>query len=122
MGCLFALFAGAFPRFAVFFIWLARPALFSAAFGGSWFLPLLGIIFLPFTTLMYVILWTPGIGVVGWDWLWLGLAVYSYDANQGESADIAHLLDAIEVAGIQFKDLETRQNSLEEIFVNLVKK
>ena len=75
MGCLFAVFAGAFPRFAVFFIWLARPALFSAAFGGSWFLPLLGIMFLPFTTLMYVIMWTPGIGLVGWDWLWLGLAV-----------------------------------------------
>jgi ABC-2 type transport system ATP-binding protein len=48
--------------------------------------------------------------------------VYTYDANQGESADIAHLLDAIDTAGIQFKDLETRQNSLEEIFVNLVKK
>jgi ABC-2 type transport system ATP-binding protein len=48
--------------------------------------------------------------------------VYTYDAVQGESADIAHLLDAIDSAGIQFKDLETRQNSLEEIFVNLVKK
>jgi len=48
--------------------------------------------------------------------------VYTYDANQSESADIAHLLDAIAAAGIQFKDLETRQNSLEEIFVNLVKK
>ncbi|MES2624234.1 MAG: ABC transporter ATP-binding protein [Pseudomonadota bacterium] len=48
--------------------------------------------------------------------------MYTYDANQGDSADIAHLLDAITAAGIQFKDLETRQNSLEEIFVNLVKK
>src|SRR5687767_3525062 len=48
--------------------------------------------------------------------------VYTYDANLSETADIAHLLDAIAAAGIQFKDLETRQNSLEEIFVNLVKK
>jgi ABC-2 type transport system ATP-binding protein len=48
--------------------------------------------------------------------------VYTYDANQSETADIAHLLDAIDAAGFQFKDLETRQNSLEEIFVNLVKK
>src|SRR3546814_18141375 len=47
--------------------------------------------------------------------------VYIYDANRGESADIAHLLDAIEAAGFHFKDLETRQNSLEEIFVNLVR-
>jgi ABC-2 type transport system ATP-binding protein len=46
--------------------------------------------------------------------------VYTYDA-QSESSDITHLLDAIGAAGIAFKDLETRQNSLEEIFVNLVK-
>lgn len=45
---------------------------------------------------------------------------YTYDA-QSESSDITHLLDALESAGIRFKDLETRQNSLEEIFVNLVK-
>lgn len=45
--------------------------------------------------------------------------VYTYDATS-ESSDITHLLDAIGAAGIAFKDLETRQNSLEEIFVNLV--
>ena len=47
--------------------------------------------------------------------------VYTYDAQQ-ESSDITALLDALETANLQFKDLETRQNSLEEIFVNLVKK
>ena len=47
--------------------------------------------------------------------------VYTYDAQQ-ESSDITALLDALEAANLQFKDLETRQNSLEEIFVNLVKK
>lgn len=73
MGCLFAIFAGMFPRLGVLFIWLARPTFFSAAFGGSWFWPLLGILFLPFTTLMYVLLWSPG-GVGGWDWFWLVLA------------------------------------------------
>jgi hypothetical protein len=75
MGCLFAVFAGIFPRFATLLIWMARPALFSAAFGGSWFWPLIGIFFLPFTTLMYVLLWSPGVGVSGFDWFWLGLAV-----------------------------------------------
>ena len=74
MGCLFAIFAGAFPRLGVLFIWLARPVLFSSAFGGSWILPLLGIIFLPFPTLMYILLWSPG-GLVGFDWFWLILAV-----------------------------------------------
>lgn len=47
--------------------------------------------------------------------------VYTYDAQQ-ESSDITALLDALEAVNLQFKDLETRQNSLEEIFVNLVKK
>jgi hypothetical protein len=26
MGCLFALFAGLFPRLALFILWIARPA------------------------------------------------------------------------------------------------
>lgn len=47
--------------------------------------------------------------------------VYTYDAHQ-ESSDITALLDAVEAAGLTFMDLETKQNSLEEIFVNLVKK
>ena len=74
MPCLFALMAGFFPRLASLFIWFARPNMFCAAFGGSWFWPLLGIIFLPFTTLMYVILWS-ATGLTGWDWVWLILAV-----------------------------------------------
>ncbi|MGM0638597.1 MAG: ABC transporter ATP-binding protein, partial [Pseudomonadota bacterium] len=49
--------------------------------------------------------------------------VYSYDANvPGEDqAGIAELLADLEAAGIGFKDLHTRQSSLEEIFVSLVK-
>ena len=75
MPCLFALMAGFAPRLATLFLWLARPTLFSAAFNGSWFWPLLGVIFLPFTTIMYVLLWSPGIGLTAWDWMWLVLAV-----------------------------------------------
>lgn len=75
MGCLFAIFAGLFPRLAVLLIWLARPVLFSAAFGGFWLWPILDVIFLPFMTLMYVLLWTPGVGLIGLGRLWLILAV-----------------------------------------------
>ncbi len=46
--------------------------------------------------------------------------VYTYDTRT-DSSDITHLLDALEAAGIRFNDLDTRQSSLEEIFVNLVK-
>ncbi len=30
-----------------------------------------GIIFLPFTTLMYVLVYNPVVGVVGWGWFWV---------------------------------------------------
>ena len=75
MGCLFAAIAAFFPRIGVLFVWLARPAYFNAAFGGSWLWPILGVIFLPFTTLMYALIWSPTSGLVGLDWLWLILAV-----------------------------------------------
>ena len=46
--------------------------------------------------------------------------VYTYDA-QGERTGITTLLGELQSAGIRFRDLETRQSSLEEIFVNLVR-
>jgi hypothetical protein len=73
MGCLFAMFAGIFPRLGLFIIWIARPALVNAAF-DTWILPFLGIIFLPFATLIYVVLYTPGVGLSGWEWFWVVLA------------------------------------------------
>ena len=89
MPCLFAMFAGFFPRIGTLLLWLARPALFSAAFGGAWLWPVLGIIFLPFTTLMYVILWGPAGNLTGWDWLWLIMAVF-LDISHYASAGYAN--------------------------------
>jgi ABC-2 type transport system ATP-binding protein len=45
---------------------------------------------------------------------------YSYDA-QSEPSGIAALLPVLERAGIAFKDLQTRQSSLEDIFVSLTR-
>ncbi|HJV95788.1 MAG TPA: ABC transporter ATP-binding protein [Albitalea sp.] len=45
--------------------------------------------------------------------------IYTYDAR-GERPGIVELLDALAAAGVQFKDLQTTQSSLEDIFVNLV--
>ncbi len=73
MGCLFVMFAGLFPRLGLFIVWLMRPALVNAAF-DTWLWPLLGIIFLPFATLIYVILYTPGVGLTGWEWFWVIIA------------------------------------------------
>jgi ABC-2 type transport system ATP-binding protein len=44
---------------------------------------------------------------------------YTYDAQQ-EHSGIAALLEDLDRAGIAFKDLQTKQSSLEEIFVSLV--
>ncbi|WP_282608167.1 ABC transporter ATP-binding protein [Pelagibius sp. Alg239-R121] len=47
--------------------------------------------------------------------------VYTYD-TQAERTGIRSLLNELDKAGIKFKDLSTSQSSLEEIFVNLVKR
>ncbi len=45
---------------------------------------------------------------------------YTYD-TQGERTGITALLAALNLAGIRFKDLQTTQSSLEDIFVGLVR-
>jgi hypothetical protein len=72
-GCLNAI-VGSFSRIFLLFYWLARPVQMNAAFGG-FILPCLGFLFLPFTTLMYVLLVQGVGGIQGLDWLWLALAV-----------------------------------------------
>jgi ABC-2 type transport system ATP-binding protein len=47
--------------------------------------------------------------------------VYTYQAQEEAGGGIAGLLDQLEKLGIAFKDLQTRQSSLEDIFVSLVK-
>jgi ABC-2 type transport system ATP-binding protein len=47
--------------------------------------------------------------------------IYTYD-TQAERTGITALLRDLSEAGIRFKDINTTQSSLEEIFVNLVKK
>lgn len=85
-GCLTGFVAG-FSRFFLIFAWLARPIAFERVFGGSWIIPCLGIMILPFTTLMYVFLVTNGVGTIGGlsglDWLWMALAVVTDLATIG---------------------------------------
>src|SRR5580765_4566138 len=47
--------------------------------------------------------------------------VYTYD-TQASRTGITALLQSLSDAGIRFKDLQTKQSSLEDIFVNLVKR
>jgi hypothetical protein len=72
MCCLFTILLFLGPRAAIVVWWLVQPLRWQMAFGGFiW--GLLGFLFMPWTTLMYA-----GIGLnglVGLDWLWIGLAV-----------------------------------------------
>lgn len=47
--------------------------------------------------------------------------IYTYD-SQGSRTGITHLLTDLAEAGIRFKDLDTSQSSLEDIFVDLVRR
>ncbi len=71
-GCLTAM-VSSFSRIVLLFAWFARPGLMNAAF-GTFIVPCLGFLFLPFTTLMYVILIQGPGRSEGLDWLWLLLA------------------------------------------------
>jgi len=62
------------PRAAILVWWLIDSTRWEAAF-DSFFWPLLGFVFLPWTTLMYVAVAPTG-SVVGFDWVWLALAVF----------------------------------------------
>ena len=73
-GCLFALAAASAPRLVLLFTWIFTP-LVSRAFQSALLVPLLGIIFLPFTTLMYVLFWAPPFGVTGWGWFFVVLGL-----------------------------------------------
>ena len=70
--CLFLILLLLGPRSVILVWWLLQPMRWEIAF-GSFIVPFLGFLFLPWTTLMYVIV-APG-GLVGLDLLWMGLAV-----------------------------------------------
>lgn len=84
MVCLFALLAAFAPRLALLFLWLFTN-LVTRAF-DTFIVPLLGIIFLPFTTLMYVLVWTPGYGVIGFGWFWVIIGLFIDIASYGGGA------------------------------------
>ncbi len=47
--------------------------------------------------------------------------LYTFDASSTRTG-ITSLLDDLKIAGIQFTDIQTRQSSLEDIFVDLISK
>jgi hypothetical protein len=67
VNCMIALFGLIFPRAIGVFWWLTDSARWTQVFGSGVLIPALGILFLPWTTLMYLFFWKPdGIDLLGW--------------------------------------------------------
>jgi CDP-diglyceride synthetase len=73
MGCLLALVAAISPRLALVLVWIFTN-LVDRAFEG-FLVPLLGLLLLPFTTLIYVLAYQPRVGVTGWGWFFVFLGL-----------------------------------------------
>jgi len=67
MVCLFAILASFAPRIAFLILWLFTPII-DRAF-NTFIFPLLGVIFLPFTTLMHALVVAPLGNSNFWGWL-----------------------------------------------------
>jgi hypothetical protein len=83
MGCLLALVAMLSPRLALFLVWLFTER-FTIAFDG-WLLPIVGFLFLPWTTLAWTVAYQPIGGVTGFGWFVVVLAFVVDLAAYGSS-------------------------------------
>ena len=74
MPCLIALFALIGPRIALIFTAIFSDMISRAI--DSWVVAFLGFLFLPWTTLAYVVFYDvgPGLEVEGFEWFLVGLA------------------------------------------------
>jgi hypothetical protein len=72
VACLFAILTGFFPRLGLALVWIFTNEVDQAY--DTFVLPLLGLIFLPLTTLVYALFWAPLGGVDGIEWFWVVLA------------------------------------------------
>jgi hypothetical protein len=73
MCCIVLLLALIGPRVLLFFMWVFGTSVDNAF--DSWIWPLLGFFFLPWTTIMFALTWSPVVGHTGGDWVLIALGV-----------------------------------------------
>ena len=78
-GCLVALVAVFSPRLAFVLVWIFTERV-NLAFESSFIIPLLGVIFLPWTSLIYVLVYSPVAGVSFFGWL---LVIFAFLIDLG---------------------------------------
>lgn len=84
-GCFVVALGAFFPRIALGLLWLFGDTV-EKAFNGDWIVPLLGLLFLPYTTLSYVLLnWWLG-EVTGFTWFLVVLAFFFDMGSYASSA------------------------------------
>lgn len=81
--CLLAVAGSIVPRITIVFLWIFTDMVSDSL---NWFLALLGIIFLPFTTLMYVVAYWFSEGNITWAWVLIVIAVFVDLGNYGGGA------------------------------------
>ena len=89
MCCVTLIAFGLGPRLALVLVWIFGDRV-DRAF-ESWFWPFLGLLFLPWTTLAYLLVWDPA-GLSGLEWIVVALgfaldiATYSARAAKGRTS------------------------------------
>ena len=73
MGCLFVLITMLSPRLGIVVLWLFTD--YVTRVFDTWIWPLAGLIFLPWTTLMYVLVAAPVGGITFWGWFLVALGL-----------------------------------------------
>ena len=74
MCCFLLILTGLGPRIALAAWWIFGDKV-ELAF-SSWLWPLLGLLFLPWTTIFYVLMWSAIGGVSGAEWLFVALGFF----------------------------------------------
>ena len=84
MGCLILLISMISPRLALVLVWIFTDFVDRAY--DSFIVPFLGLLVLPWTTLIYSLAYAPRVGVTGWGWFFVILGVLADLSNYGENA------------------------------------
>lgn len=93
LGCALAFAIVVAPRVMLLLAWLFSER-WDTVWGGAWLWPLLGLIIAPYTTVMYMLVWSPT-GIAGWDWMWIVLGVLLDLVKWGQLFQNRHAIPGI---------------------------
>lgn len=80
------------PRLCIVVFWIFGHFM-SDAFHHNWFIQIAGFLVLPWTTMVYALMWVlPTHGVFGWEWACIGLALLFDLATWGEGRYLVNSL------------------------------